>query len=233
MRGSPQLPTYKTRGKAGCGWSNNFRRFAIVISRGIALRIPRYICTYWYRRAFTVVRKSPGVYELNYSKGQDTASGPPSPDIGHDVRRLLEISRNREKAKRWDRIEEDEWGDAKGQVQLAVRRGLSRKRVPRASEEGEDPIYIFIPRGRSHRIDGKHRDVLSSATAGKNHDRYPRLFRDRGSPISFASGIKSEGRITEWINERTNRFPSLKLQMCWRYLKYTLREKKMVAITII
>lgn len=136
--------TYKTRGKAGYSWSNNFRQFAIVISRGIAFEIPRYICTYWYRRAFTVVRKSPGVYELNYSKEQDTASGSPSPDIGRDVRRLLEISRNREEDKTvGSNKEEGEWGDAKGQVQLAVRRGLSRKRVPREWREKTRFTYLF------------------------------------------------------------------------------------------
>lgn len=71
------------------------------------------------------------------------ASGPSISAATFDV-----SSRYRETEKRLnDGIEQRKVsGDAKGQVQLVVRRGFSRKRVPRL--EGEDPIYIFIPRQR-------------------------------------------------------------------------------------
>lgn len=110
-------------------------------------------------------------------------------DIGRDVRRLLEISRNGEEAKRWDWIDGrgGEKGDAKGQVQpgpVVVSHGGACT----ATERREDTIYIFIPRGRSHRIDGRRRDALSSAAGGKNRGRSRRPFRDREFLIGFPTG---------------------------------------------
>jgi len=69
-----------------------------------------------------------------------TGHGLRASDIGRNVRRLLEISRNREESKRWDRKTS---GDAKGQVQLAVRRGLSRKRVSRDWKEKIRDLHIY------------------------------------------------------------------------------------------
>lgn len=57
-----------------------------------------------------------------------------------------------------------------------------------ATERREDTIYIFIPRGRSHRIDGRRRDALSSAAGGKNRGCSPRPFRDREFLISLPYG---------------------------------------------
>jgi len=93
------------------------------------------------------------------------------------VRRVFEILRG--KAERRGRM----LGSDEG------KRGLERSSLPAdvvISHESaciagrrRGTIYIFIPRGRFHRIDGKRRDALSSATrlaktapAG--------LFRDRG-----------------------------------------------------
>lgn len=76
------------------------------------------------------------------------------------IRRLFEISKNREKAKRWDRIERS--GDAKGQVQLEPV-VIFHGGACTATERREDTIYIFILRGRSHRLDGRRRDALWSA----------------------------------------------------------------------
>jgi len=155
MRSNSQLTIYKS--KTGCGWSNNFWRFEIVISRGIAHGIPRYICAYWC--AFTVVRKSPGVYELNYSKEQDTASGPPISAAMFDV-----FSRYRETEKRVN------GGIGKRVGMRKVKSNLpsvvaSHESVCPATGRRRSAIYIFISRRRSHRIDGKRRDGLSSATA--------------------------------------------------------------------
>lgn len=79
-------------------------------------------------------------------------------------------------------------GDAKGQVQPGPVVVVSHGGVCTATERREDTIYIFIPRGRSHRIDGRRRDALSSAAGGTNRGRSPRPFRDRGFLISSPTG---------------------------------------------
>lgn len=85
-------------------WSNNVRRFAIVISRGNRnSEIHSYIlistCLYSRPQIAGSVRA-----ELFKGTGHRLRAS----DIGLNVRRLLEISRNGEEAKRWDRMEESE-----------------------------------------------------------------------------------------------------------------------------
>lgn len=95
-----------------------------------------------------------------------TACGLRAFDIGCDVRRLLEISRNREEAKRWDWTEESEWG-CKRSSPTCRSSWLLTKACPAIGRRRSD-LHIYSTT-KTHRIDGKHRNILSTATVSKNH----------------------------------------------------------------
>lgn len=139
--------------------------YNFVISWNIALGIPEI---YLYIDIDVSLYNRPqiaGSWIIQRNKALGSFATRVESDIARNIRRFLEISRNGEEAKGWNRIEKGKWGCERSSPVRCPLWPLSRKRVHCTTGRQRSDLHIYSTRKISHRIDGK-RFVVTLHPAG-------------------------------------------------------------------